>query len=321
MEACGVSRAAGARGDRRRRGPEREARDRDGAGRRGAGRSAADGSTRRAVWCATRSAIRRPSPRRDERAPGGRADVGHVARRRFDRPGAPGRRGHQRRSWSPSGRSPTRRRSAAPSSRRSRAAGRRSWRCCTWRWPSASPAPRYSSWPRRKWRRGHLSFVASHGQTVWHEPGRATLQLGDAAVLAERLGVRVVSDFRSRDVAAGGQGAPLVPLADVMLFGHPERGPAAAEPGRHGERHLGAAAWRARAGALAFDTGPGVAVIDAVTRRVDPEAPYDVDGERARRGRVVRQGAGGAARRSLLRAGAAQEHRPRALRDRRAPTA
>src|SRR5256886_5062649 len=69
-----------------------------------------------------------------------------------------------------------------------------------------------------------VSFVASHGQTIWHEPGRATLQLGDAAVIAERVGVRVVSDFRSRDVAAGGQGAPLVPLADVMLFGHPERG-------------------------------------------------------------------------------------------------
>src|SRR2546429_1138651 len=69
-----------------------------------------------------------------------------------------------------------------------------------------------------------VSFVASHGQTIWHEPGRATLQLGDAAVMAERLGVRVVSDFRSRDVAAGGQGAPLLPLADVLLFRHPEGG-------------------------------------------------------------------------------------------------
>src|SRR5262245_24620573 len=56
-----------------------------------------------------------------------------------------------------------------------------------------------------------LSFVASHGQTVWHEPRRATLQLGDPAVIAERVGVRVVSDFRSRDIAAGGEGAPLVP--------------------------------------------------------------------------------------------------------------
>src|SRR6267378_1212196 len=69
-----------------------------------------------------------------------------------------------------------------------------------------------------------LSFIASHGQTIWHEPGRATFQLGDASVLAERVGVRVVSDFRARDVAAGGQGAPLVPLADVMLFGHEQRG-------------------------------------------------------------------------------------------------
>ncbi len=49
-----------------------------------------------------------------------------------------------------------------------------------------------------------LSFIASHGQTIWHEPGRATFQLGDGAVLAERVGVQVVSDFRARDVAAGG---------------------------------------------------------------------------------------------------------------------
>jgi anhydro-N-acetylmuramic acid kinase len=130
-----------------------------------------------------------------------------------------------------------------------------------------------------------LSFVASHGQTVWHEPGRATLQLGDPAVLAERLGVRVVSDFRSRDVAAGGQGAPLVPLADVMLFGHPERGRLLLNLGG-----MANVTWVPRRGvidgALAFDTGPGVAVIDAVTRRVDPDAPYDRDGERARRGRV-----------------------------------
>ena len=131
-----------------------------------------------------------------------------------------------------------------------------------------------------------LTFVASHGQTIWHEPGRATLQLGDAAVLAERLGVRVVSDFRARDVAAGGQGAPLVPLADVMLFGH--------EQGGRWLLNLGGMAnvtWVPRrgvtAGALAFDTGPGVAVIDAVTRKIDPDAAYDRGGDRARRGRPI----------------------------------
>jgi len=129
-----------------------------------------------------------------------------------------------------------------------------------------------------------LSFIASHGQTIWHEPGRATFQLGDAAVLAERVGVRVVSDFRARDVAAGGQGAPLVPLADVMLFGHEQHGRWLLNIGG-----MANVTWVPRRGmtdgAFAFDTGPGVAVIDAITRRVDPDAPYDRDGERARRGR------------------------------------
>src|SRR6266700_6187414 len=133
-----------------------------------------------------------------------------------------------------------------------------------------------------------ITFVASHGQTIWHEPGRATLQLGDPAVIAERVGARVVSDFRSRDVAAGGQGAPLVPLADVMLFGHEERGRLLLNIGG-----MANFTWVPRRGvtegALAFDTGPGVAVIDAVTRRVDPDAAYDVGGERARRGRPAQK--------------------------------
>ena len=132
-----------------------------------------------------------------------------------------------------------------------------------------------------------LAFVASHGQTIWHEPGRATLQLGDPAVIAERLGVRVIGDFRARDVAAGGQGAPLVPLADVLLFGHPERGRLLLNVGG-----IANVTWAPRrgvvAGAVAFDTGPGVAVIDAVTRRIDPTARFDVGGERARRGKPCR---------------------------------
>ena len=131
-----------------------------------------------------------------------------------------------------------------------------------------------------------VAFVACHGQTVWHEPGRATLQLGDPAVLAERVGVRVVSDFRARDVAAGGQGAPLVPLADVMLFGDPERGRLLLNLGG-----MANVTWVPRrgvnAGAIAFDTGPGVAVVDAVTRQLDPDLAFDRDGKRARRGRPM----------------------------------
>lgn len=131
-----------------------------------------------------------------------------------------------------------------------------------------------------------IGFVASHGQTIWHEPGRATLQIGDPAIIAERVGVRVVSDFRARDVAAGGQGAPLVPLADVMLFGDDARGRLLLNIGG-----MANVTWVPRrgvtAGALAFDTGPGVAVIDAVTRTLDGEAAFDQDGERARRGRPL----------------------------------
>ncbi len=130
---------------------------------------------------------------------------------------------------------------------------------------------------------GELAFVASHGQTVWHEPGRATLQLGDPAVLAERLGVTVVSDFRSRDVAAGGQGAPLVPVADALLFGHAGHGRALLNIGG-----MANVSWVPRRGStdgvLAFDTGPGVAVLDAVVRAVRPDVSYDEGGAMAAMG-------------------------------------
>jgi anhydro-N-acetylmuramic acid kinase len=132
-----------------------------------------------------------------------------------------------------------------------------------------------------------LAFIASHGQTIWHEPPLVSWQLGEPAVLAERFGVRVVSNFRARDVAAGGQGAPLVPMADVLLFGadHPRV-----------LLNLGGMAnltyvprWEVEEGAFAFDTGPGVAIIDAVTRLVEPELPYDREGRLARLGRLNEQ--------------------------------
>jgi anhydro-N-acetylmuramic acid kinase len=134
-------------------------------------------------------------------------------------------------------------------------------------------------------RASDLGFIAMHGQTVWHEPPAVTWQLGEPAILAERFGVRVVSGFRSRDVAAGGQGAPLVPMADVLLFGHPEHPRVLLNLG--GMANFTYVPRRAiEAGALACDTGPGVAVIDAVTRRVDPSLSFDQDGKVARRGKV-----------------------------------
>jgi anhydro-N-acetylmuramic acid kinase len=132
--------------------------------------------------------------------------------------------------------------------------------------------------------RDDISAIASHGQTIWHEPGHSTWQTGEAAVIAERTGIDVVSDFRVRDVAAGGQGAPLVSVADAMLFasGSVWRGlqnlggignVTVVPP--HGEIE----------GVRAFDTGPGVAVIDGVTHSLRPDLAYDIDGKLAQGGR------------------------------------
>jgi anhydro-N-acetylmuramic acid kinase len=138
---------------------------------------------------------------------------------------------------------------------------------------------------------GDLAAIGSHGQTVWHIPPTdaergATLQLGDAATLAERTGAAVISDFRSRDVAAGGHGAPLAPWLDQLLFSAVDR--------RRAIQNLGGMAnvtWLPPTGSqepvIAFDTGPGVALIDgAVRRATDGASPYDQDGAMALRGQV-----------------------------------
>lgn len=132
--------------------------------------------------------------------------------------------------------------------------------------------------------RDDIAAIASHGQTIWHEPGHSTWQWGEAAVIAERTGIDVISDFRVRDVAAGGQGAPLVPIADAMLF--------SSESEWRGLQNLGGIGnvtvvppHGQIESVRAFDTGPGVAVIDAVTRAIRPDLTYDVDGKLARAGK------------------------------------
>jgi anhydro-N-acetylmuramic acid kinase len=130
-----------------------------------------------------------------------------------------------------------------------------------------------------------LSVIAFPGQTIWHEPPVVSWQLGEPAVLAERFGVRVVSGFRARDVAAGGQGAPLVPMADVLLFGSATGPRVLLNLG--GMANLTYVERRGQEnGALAFDTGPGMAVIDATARMVDQRRSYDRDGRIAARGSV-----------------------------------
>ena len=114
-----------------------------------------------------------------------------------------------------------------------------------------------------------VAAIASHGQTVWHEPGHSTWQFGQAAVIAERTGVDVVSDFRVRDVAAAGQGAPLVPVADALLFAHATEWRALQNLGGIGNVTI-VPPGGVPSSTRAFDTGPGVVVIDGVTRMVAP---------------------------------------------------
>lgn len=137
-----------------------------------------------------------------------------------------------------------------------------------------------------------VAAVGSHGQTLWHEPapegdgrGRgATLQIGSPAEIAERTGVTVVSDFRSRDVAAGGHGAPLTAYFDALLLGSPDVSRAVLNLG--GMANVTALpADGTGSEPLAFDTGPGVALVDAAVTTLAGE-PYDRDGRLAAAGRV-----------------------------------
>jgi len=135
--------------------------------------------------------------------------------------------------------------------------------------------------------KSEVRAIGSHGQSLWHEPQHSTWQFGESAVIAERTGIDVVSDFRVRDVAAGGHGAPLVSIADALIFSGSN--------------------WRALQnlggignvtvvppngvldGVRAFDTGPGASVIDRVVRALVPGLPYDLDGRLAGAGTPIEE--------------------------------
>jgi anhydro-N-acetylmuramic acid kinase len=147
-----------------------------------------------------------------------------------------------------------------------------------------------------------IDLVGCHGQTIYHQGASAmflgrsiatTWQTGEAAVLASRLGVPIVSDFRPADVAAGGNGAPLVPLLDLAYYAHRKRLrvlqnlggignltiiPAGSHPGKM-ER------------VIAFDTGPGNMVIDACAQKLFGKR-YDANGGIAAKGAVIQSAVG-----------------------------
>lgn len=147
-----------------------------------------------------------------------------------------------------------------------------------------------------------IGLIGSHGQTIAHQPHprregrhlvRSTLQIGEPSVIAERTGVLTVADFRPRDLAAGGQGAPLTPLVHQRCFRHPKRHRLVVNLGG-----ITNVTWLPAGGSLsrviAFDTGPGNMVIDGLMERwTDGRRTMDRDGRTA---------ASGAVREDLLRA-------------------
>jgi anhydro-N-acetylmuramic acid kinase len=133
---------------------------------------------------------------------------------------------------------------------------------------------------------GPVELIGCHGQTIYHEGRSNTLQIGEPAVLAERTGVPVVSNFRARDIAAGGQGAPLVPFVDYLLFRHPKQWRIALNIG--GIANITSIPPEAESHqVIAFDTGPGNMVIDALAREYTRgKLNYDRDGMIAASGKI-----------------------------------
>lgn len=130
-----------------------------------------------------------------------------------------------------------------------------------------------------------IRAIGSHGQTVRHEPARGfTIQIGNPALLAELSGISVVADFRSRDVAAGGQGAPLVPAFHEALFGGSDSVRAVLNVGGFSNLSLLQPGHSVRG----FDCGPGNVLMDAWIHRQRGES-YDRDGAWAASGRVNAQ--------------------------------
>ncbi len=137
-----------------------------------------------------------------------------------------------------------------------------------------------------------IDAVASHGQTISHTPGStpfpATLQIGEPSIIAQRLGVPVVSDFRAADISAGGQGAPLVPYVDWCLLTHPTKSRAIQNIGGIGNvTYLPENA--APEKVLGFDTGPGNMLIDAAAAWFTEGAlTFDKEGQIAASGSLDR---------------------------------
>ncbi|MEA4883105.1 MAG: anhydro-N-acetylmuramic acid kinase [Clostridia bacterium] len=135
-----------------------------------------------------------------------------------------------------------------------------------------------------------VHLVGCHGQTIHHLPAsHATLQIGEAAVIAQRTGITTVSNFRARDMAAGGEGAPLVPYFDWLMFRHPERTRVLQNIGGIANMTVLPKGCCLQ-DVYAFDNGPGNMIIDYIVSSItDGKMRYDEDGAMAKRGRIHRE--------------------------------
>ena len=142
---------------------------------------------------------------------------------------------------------------------------------------------------KAKLKPGDIAAIGSHGQTIHHLPAAvtpSTLQIGEPCVIAERTGITTIADFRTRDMAAGGQGAPLVPFADWAMFTHPRRPRIVQNLGGIGNLTFLPAAATLN-DVIAFDTGPANMVVDAlVSKLTRGRLAFDRDGKMAARGKV-----------------------------------
>lgn len=142
---------------------------------------------------------------------------------------------------------------------------------------------------------GCVDFIASHGQTIWHSPEadssdgfpiRYTVQIGEGSVIAERTGIPTVSDFRVADMAAGGQGAPLVPFTEYLLYRSEDETILLQNIGGIGNMTV-LPAGAGPEDVYAFDTGPGNMIIDAVISAATGGAErFDKGGAAAARGKI-----------------------------------
>ena len=134
-----------------------------------------------------------------------------------------------------------------------------------------------------------IDYIASHGQTIYHMPEQteiggiktgSTLQIGNISVISELTGITTIGDFRSRDIAAGGQGAPLIPFADELIF-KKNKNRAIQNIGGIGNVTV----LSNNCETFAFDTGPGNMLIDYFTKKLF-DLPFDKDGEIALTGNI-----------------------------------